>query len=415
MLAVYPLSRTPIADSETASDRKLAAKREPPFAAMIVEQIEDSRLTESFRRRVELVVEHSSGALGNAIDHHSIFLMPIWKAIGKSRILFTARNLPKTITVAIVLLTALAALIFVQYKLEMTCDGKLEPQLRKKIFSPLDAEVREIFVDHDSVVEGPGGDKAGTLLARLYSNEIEQIGEQIYGEGVEIEKQITALKRQLANEAKTLTAADITNVSGQLDVALARQQTNRQKQQLYALQRQQLEITSPMDGVVVTWKLREKLNRLPVNRGQFLLEIVDHADGPWQLELAMPEKSMGHVARQLIAKQTAASNGSNEPVTLAVEFVLANSPEKKFHGVIEEIHDRAEVRTDTGAATAGSTNGVNTVLIKVRLTDPEKLPQSIRPGSQCTAKVECGKAPLGYVLLHDAIAFVQKNVLFRFF
>ena len=414
MLAVFPLARKQVLDSETEADRR-RAKPEAPFAALIVEQIEDSRLTESLRRRVELVVEHASGALGNALDHHAIFLMPLWKAIGKSRVLVSARMLPKTIAVAVLLVTVIAALLFVPWKLQIPCDGKLETQFRKKIYSPLDAEVREVFVDHDSIVEGPRDGNPGTLLARLYSTEIEQLGEQILGEGVEIEKQIAALTRQRANEAKTLTAADITNFQGQLDVALARQRTNRQKQELYTEQRRQLEVTSPMDGIVVTWKLREKLDQLPVNRGQFLMEIVDHADGPWQLELAMPEKSMGHVMRQLALKKAAAEKNPELPVTLNVEFVLANTPEKKFHGVIAEIHDRAEVRTDTGAAAAGAAGGINTVVIRVRLTDPEKLPHSIRPGAQCSAKIDCGTASLGYVLLHDAIAFVRKNILFRFF
>ena len=32
-----------------------------------------------------------------------------------------------------------------------------------------------------------------------------------------------------------------------------------------------------------------------------------------------------------------------------------------------------------------------------------------------TAKVYCGRRPLGYVLLHDVIEFIQSRVLFRFF
>jgi hypothetical protein len=32
-----------------------------------------------------------------------------------------------------------------------------------------------------------------------------------------------------------------------------------------------------------------------------------------------------------------------------------------------------------------------------------------------TAQVFCGYRPLGYVLLHDVIAFVQSRILFRYF
>ena len=41
--------------------------------------------------------------------------------------------------------------------------------------------------------------------------------------------------------------------------------------------------------------------------------------------------------------------------------------------------------------------------------------QKLRQGAAVTAKVYCGKRPLGYVLLHDVIEFIQSRVLFRFF
>jgi hypothetical protein len=57
---------------------------------------------------------------------------------------------------------------------------------------------------------------------------------------------------------------------------------------------------------------------------------------------------------------------------------------------------------------------LNTVLIKVAL-DQNALPDNLRPGSECSAKIYCGQKPLGYVLFYEVIAFVQKNILFRLF
>jgi hypothetical protein len=39
----------------------------------------------------------------------------------------------------------------------------------------------------------------------------------------------------------------------------------------------------------------------------------------------------------------------------------------------------------------------------------------LRPGGGCIASIDCGKKPLGYCLFYEVIAFVQKNVLFRWF
>jgi hypothetical protein len=164
-----------------------------------------------------------------------------------------------------------------------------------------------------------------------------------------------------------------------------------------------------MDGVVVSWDVKQRLTeKRPISRMQYVMEIAD-LEGPWQLELAMPEKHMGHIA--MFKKQLETNDPSAK---LRVEFVLATEPAVKYYGTVTEIHDRAEVRTDTGSAGATSSN-LNTVLIKVALDDQDSLPPALRPGAECSARINCGKKPLGYVLFHEAIAFVQKNIIFRWF
>lgn len=405
LLAVYPLARKKPNESDEEIARHL--KPEKPFAALIVEQIEDSRLGETLRRRSEIVAEHSASALGNALDHHNIFLMPLWKMIGKSKVLVSARMLPKTLTVGILLLATVLAMIFVPWSFRMHAKGKLEPVERKNIYSPLDAEVREVFVDHDTRVFGPKDGRPGTLLARLYSTELENTGLRLLGEEQEIDKQIASLDRQLTNEQQRLTPAEITQYQGQRAVAMTRMATNREQLRLFERQKQELEVRAPIDGTVVTWKVEEKLKSRPVARTQFLMEIANEK-GAWQLELFMPEKSMGHIASYLAEKQR------HDPgATLDVSFVLATDPNTTYRGVIEEFHDRAEVRSDSGTATGTAPGGINTVLIRVKLSDQETLPSSLRPGAECSAKVDCGTAPLGYVLLHELFAFVQKNIVFR--
>ncbi|MDR0390792.1 MAG: hypothetical protein LBH59_11310, partial [Planctomycetaceae bacterium] len=125
----------------------------------------------------------------------------------------------------------------------------------------------------------------------------------------------------------------------------------------------------------------------------------------------MPEKRMGY-----ILEQQKRLRETNPDARLRVEFIMATDPNKKYYGTVMEngIHDRAEVRSDTGSAAATSSS-LNIVLIKVDLDNQELLPESIRPGAECTARIDCGKKPLGYVLCYEVIAFVQKNIIFRWF
>ena len=83
-VAVLPLRRPlPPPEEEDPNER---TEPEPPVGALIVEQIEDSRVPASLAQRVEVVCRHSSTALANAKEHQDLFLMPVWRALGKTRV-----------------------------------------------------------------------------------------------------------------------------------------------------------------------------------------------------------------------------------------------------------------------------------------------------------------------------------------
>jgi len=112
----------------------------------------------------------------------------------------------------------------------------------------------------------------------------------------------------------------------------------------------------------------------------------------------------------LKARLQALADSSDVPDDrLNVTYILALEPSVTHKGKILEVHRSAEVRGDEG----------NTVLIKVELDEDEmnqlREQQKLRQGAAVTAKIHCGKRPLGYVLLHDVIEFIQSRVLFRFF
>lgn len=414
MIAVYPLIRKKKQAGEEEDDPTKRDKSERPFGALLVEQIEDSRIPERMRKRVEIVADHACSALGNALEHRSIFLLPVWKLIGKSKLLFTARMLPKTLLVMATVIALVCSLIFVPWPFQPHCTGTLEPTNRQKIFAPLDAEIKQLFVDHNSPVRGPftgedGVAYRGSRLVELRSSELESTGMRLLGEQQEIIEQISSLERQKHDQDNKLNEYEKAQIVSQLEVAKIRLETNQRQQRVYRQQIQDLFVTSPIDGTVVSWDIKQRLNsKRPVSRMQFLMEVAD-LEGSWQLELSMPEKRMGSIAEY---KKMLKEKDPN--AKLRVEFILATDPNVKYHGSVVEIHDRAEVRSDTGSAGAAAT-GMNTVLIKVALDDQDSLPPSLRPGAECSAKIDCGKKPLGYVLFYEVIAFIQKNILFRWF
>ncbi|MGL4595310.1 MAG: hypothetical protein ACRCUY_11320 [Thermoguttaceae bacterium] len=426
MIAIFPLSASQQTAVEMEVERETGKKQtdrqSKPFGVLIVEQIEDSRVSERVQKRIEIVSQHSSAALGNALEHQSIFLFPLWKMIGKSKIIFTARMLPKTLLAFLLFVGLILAMIFVPWDFQMHCTGTLEPVVRRHIFSPIDAEIKEVFVDHQTAVFGPSFDeqgppRTGSPLLELYSHELDNTEVRLLGEKEEIVERIASLNRQKMDQGSQLTPYEITDIVGQLERATIALETNAKQYQLLTKQKNDLTLTSPIDGVVVSWDIKQRLAaKRPVSRMQTLMEVAC-LDGSWQLELAMPEKRMGNIANYVKEYQMSQNKDRHEQEKsegLRVEFVLATDPNVKYFGTVREIHDRAEVRSDLGSA-ANSSNSLNIVSIKVALDDPASLPASLRPGAECSAKIYCGKKPLGYVIFHEAIAFVHRNILFRLF
>jgi hypothetical protein len=403
MIVVFPLMRSKKTEETEEERRKRKEKPEKPFGALIIEQIEDRRESDGMKQRIKVVAEHAGTALGNALEHHHVFLMPLWKFIGKSKILIAARHLPKTAAASVLLIALIAALIFLPWKFQIYCSGTLEPIRRQRIYSPLEAEIKKLYVDHHSPVQGPsagqdGKAHRGTLLVELRSSELDASDAQLHGEQQEVIEKITSLTRMMQDQDRRMTDYDKADLAGQMKQARIQLETVQQKLAIFEMQQKpDLYITSPMDGVVISWDIKQRLTeKRPISRMQYVMEIAD-LSGDWQLELAMPEKKMGYI-------------GDSKKV----EFVLATDPSKKYEGTIVEVHDRAEVRTDLGNA-GNNTSGLNTVLIKVSLDQKELLPEILRPGAECSARIDCGKRSLGFVLFYEAIAFVQKNILFRWF
>jgi len=407
MIAVHPLFTGEKENNEAEQEKKPGKrrKRKRPFGVLIVEQIEDSQVTERTRKRIDIVAEHAGSALGNALEHHSIFLLSLWKLLGKSKKLVSGEMLPKTIAVTTLVVALFAVFFFMPWQFQMHSPGTLEPVLRQRIYSPLDAEIRHLFVDHGTQVAGPAGGYRGTTLLELRSPALEEQEVQLRGELLEIDERFMALDRML--NVAGLSDFDRADLVGQQ--ARARIQHNTVLHRLHIFEQElkpDLFVTSPKDGVVISWDLRRRLGeRRPISRMQYVLEIAD-LGGPWQLELLVPENRMGYITEQL---------RRNPDAPLRVEFVPATHSTAKHYGTVTAIHARAEVRSDAG----GTASGMNTVAITVALDEgvQEALNalDALQPGAAVSARIDCGFRPLGYVLFYEVIAFVQKNVLFRWF
>jgi multidrug efflux pump subunit AcrA (membrane-fusion protein) len=355
-----------------------------PLGVLVVEQIEDTRSSANFRDRAELVCEQCQRALQNAREYESLFLLPLWRLLGKSRVLVQARMLPKTIMASLAAAAIIAALIFIPYDFNVHAPGTLQPVLRRQVFAAADGIVDRVFVAHGQRVE------RGQLLAQLRNTDLDVAITDLTGQLAAAREQLAAVSRSLVEDAKRLTPEERNRFSGQRMELQQRLASLQGQLDLQQQKRKKLEVRSPLAGEVTTWNVDELLLERPVRQGQALLDVAD-ASSAWELEVRVPEDQMGYVA------DARASHARN----LDVVYRLATDPEKNYQGQVQEVHLAAEIH--------GTEE--NTVLVRVQI-DKQQL-TLLQPGAECRAKIHCGRRSLGFVLLHDVVGFIQSRILFR--
>jgi len=398
-LAIVPLEKprpTPVVqtggvDAVAVAKAEATPKVAPePIGALVAEWFSSSTFEGGKRARVELVAEHGRVALANALAHTSLPLYPLLNLLGKSKALTTARNLPKTILAMLAAAAAILALVLVPADLRLEGKGTLEPVHHRDVFAGIDGVVESIApgVEHAADV------KEGQLLASLRNIELDVALTDVLGRKAASEEQLVSTRRAIL-EDKKISADEKTRMAGRAAQLQREIESLEAQRTLYEAKKLSLAVRSPIDGVIVTWQVRDRLMLRPVEKGQVLLNVADKT-GPGELEIHLPDDRLGHVNRAYAEARAAGRE-------LEVDYILATDPGTRHVGTVREIHEQAEVRGEQG----------NTVLLRITIDPSRHEKEELGAGASVTARINCGKRPLGYVIFHDLVAFIQQHILFR--
>ena len=83
-----------------------------------------------------------------------------------------------------------------------------------------------------------------------------------------------------------------------------------------------------------------------------------------------------------------------------MEFILGTNANKKFEGELVSVAQRAEL-SDSGVPEFRA-------LVNTNIEDVGEL----RPGTGATAKIICGRKPMGFVWFYQVIDFLRTRVFF---
>jgi hypothetical protein len=388
-MAILPLAKP--SEKEDSIDHP-----KPPeyIGALIIEQITDEAFTQGMIRRIEVVRDHCSSAMSNSIEHQSLFLMPVWRTLGKTRAVVAARNLPKTLTIAGILVAIVAAMFLVPRDFKLQARGSLEPVVKRDIFAGVEGRVVQIS---DKALNNLSVEEGEELLV-LENPDLHVQLERIAGEIEAVEEKRNSARAQLFQLNNNQQAdrrqarLEVARISGEFDSETEKLNGLLLQRSILERKLERLVVRSPMKGQVLTWQVRERLENRPVEKGQVLLTVADPSQD-WDLELKLPEDRMGHILRAMEEQKTK---------ELDVEYIAQTDPGVTRWGKIKFIHNIAEVHGEEG----------NVVLVRVKIDKSDLLTEP-RKGATVTAKIHCGRTNLGYSLFHDLISWFQSRILFR--
>ena len=275
--------------------------------------------------------------------------LPTWKewsliAAKKFGVHWRNRKSNAKTTVAVVAVTLLAGLIPWPHKIG--CNVICEPASRRYVAAPFDSRLLQTHVVIGQAV------KAGELLATL--------------DGGELRSQAAGVNAKLAQAQQREFAALSSGDHSKAEFERLEVTHLRHESELLQSRQSRLEIRSPVDGIVVTGDL-ERAVGAPLSVGDQLFEIA--ALDRLVAEMSVPAANIRFV-----------ENG------MPVSVVLDSAPGETLHGKIERIHLRSEIR------------GHESVFIAE--TEFPNEGRAMRPGMNASAKINAGRQPLGWILLH---------------
>ncbi len=250
---------------------------------------------------------------------------------------------------AVIIAACLLFLLGVPFPYKIDCQCQLEPVLRRFVAAPFDGQLLEALVEPGDVVQ------VGQSLAEL--------------DGREIRWELTATCADLHRVEKERAGSLSTHDVGKAQIAQHEAERLRIKIELLEHRLQELDVRSPLEGVVVDGDL-ERAQGMPVDQGQVLFEIAPL--DRMIVEVAIPESEIAYVREGM-------------PVRIALDAF----PQRRWTASLQRVHPRSELREKE-----------NVFIAQVPLEDA----QGLRPGMRGSASIAAGSHPLGWNLFHRAWA-----------
>jgi hypothetical protein len=400
LLAVVPLRD----ERETNTNKR-------PRSTLLMECFEPAAAPDQLLARLDVIGQHGTTALYNAVEYRRIPFRFVWKPMatlqeglgGKARVI--AASVLTAVAVLAVVMT------IVPYPLKMEAQGRLEPETHQFVYAPQSGEIERFNVRPGDVV-APGHD-----LALLYDSELMEKVIQLKAEIKTAGDAVQELKlKPSGSAANFLRLQEETNKqqskSDILEKLMAKTNSVNGAPGFFHLTAPHFasDLALPEDQrlwTILSSDFRENMTNRGVKPSDPILHL-GAKSAPWEVELKIPQKHYGQVTEAFLHEDTD---------ELDVDLLVKSDPTHTYKGKLKRFAIAGEAVSHKDEN--NESEPVVTARVRVAgkgIAESDQIPaELLQPGTEVKAKIRCGNRAMGYSLFYGVHEFVYEKIVFYLF
>ena len=402
-------------------DEREKESTKPARSVLLMEVFNPPEQTEALVQRLDVVAKHAAPALYNAAELKRIPFKPLWWPVvklqdglgGKAK-LYTLLGLLGAVLLAL-------ALVFIPYPLKMDAKGQYMPKHVMHVFPGEESQVEEIYI-----MPGQRDIKPGAAVAKLYSTNLKQKYEAIESEltkNIAVANTLRAQRdRERSNDPQmeirlAESDAKVKALTAQKNDLIARYNLQTglgETGQFIAMapKLDQLEPRMQQWANITGSDVRETLSKRAVRPNEPLVKL-GAIDGPWRVELKIPQRAIGHINKAFATEGRHQVDQFNGKPTkyLPVDVLFSGYETERYSGRLYD--SNLTVEAVPNRDDHNETEPVTTAYVIVDL--PKEQEEIFKKaGAEVRVKVICGERALGFSIFHGVWEWFYEKVIFYF-
>jgi hypothetical protein len=397
----------------------------PPRSALLMECFESPAEPPQVIARLEVVGRHASSALYNAIEYRRIPMRYLWLPLAKLQEGLGGKTRAIVMASVAALSILVTGLIVVPYPLKMEATGKMLPMARRAVYAPAPGTILNFDVLPNERV------REGRVLARMRDTQLFTKLNNLRAEQEAARTEAEDLRIQAGK------ASDPAFKAGQLGKAALREaDANAKDREIKELVKRsnarglegQFDLLAPQmsaderrmvdvqEWTVLTSAFKTDYEGREVKPSEAIMQL-GVKEGPWEIELKIPQKCIGQVLRAYERKALLEGREVTPEDTLDVDFVMMSSSTIKYRGKLERVKISGEANPNKDENNEAEPVVTAYVRVEGRDIDPDYrvTRAELVSGTEVRAKIRCGDRAAGYSLFYGVWEFLYEKVVFFFF